>query len=41
MNKDKVYFSNEGLTSTSCSFIANQAKEYCQTVQEELDKSYC
>lgn len=39
MDKDKVYFSNEGLTSTSCNFIANQAKEYCQTVQEELDST--
>lgn len=37
MDKDKVYFGEQGLTSTSSSFVANQAKEYCQTVQEELD----
>lgn len=39
MDKDKIYFSKDGLTSTSCSFVANQAKEYCQTVQEELDST--
>lgn len=37
MDKDKVYFGEQGLTSTSANFVANQAKEYCQTVQEELD----
>lgn len=34
---DKVYFSDKGLTSTSANFIANQAKEYVQTINERLD----
>lgn len=39
MEKDKIYFSNTGLTSTSANHIANMAKEYVQTLQEELDNT--
>lgn len=37
MNKNNVFFGEKGLTSTSANFIANQAKEFVQTIQEELD----
>lgn len=37
MEKDKNYFGENGITSTSANFIANQAKEMVQTVEEELD----
>lgn len=37
MEKDNIYFSSEGLTSTSANFIANQAKEMVQSLQEKLD----
>lgn len=37
MKKDMIYFGEQGLTSTSANFIANQAKEYCQTLKTELD----
>lgn len=37
MEKDYIYFSDHGLTSTSANFIANQAKEMVQSTQEELD----
>lgn len=36
MEKDKIYFGDNGLTSTSANFIANQAKEMVQSIQEEL-----
>lgn len=39
MEKNKVYFSKSGLTSTSANHIANMAKEYVQTLQEELDST--
>lgn len=37
MEKDNIYFGDNGLTSTSANFIANQAKEMVATLQEELD----
>lgn len=37
MEKDKIYFGEQGLTSTSANFISNQAKEFCQTINEELN----
>lgn len=37
MEKDKIYFGENGLTITSCNYIANMAKEWCETKQEELD----
>lgn len=36
MKKDEIYFGENGLTSTSANFVANQAKEYVQTLEEEL-----
>lgn len=39
MEKDKIFFGNEGLTSTSANYVANMAKEMCQTLQEELDNT--
>ena len=41
MQKDKIYFGENGLTSTSANHIANLAKEYYQTLlrrQEILSK---
>lgn len=37
MEKDMIYFGEQGLTATSANFVANQAKEYCQTLKTELD----
>lgn len=37
MKKDLIYFSENGLTSTSANHIANLAKEYYQTLETELD----
>lgn len=37
INMDSVYFGEKGLTSTSANFIANQAKEACQTIREKLN----
>lgn len=34
---DKVYFGNNGLTSTSANYISNKAKEYVETLNEKLD----
>lgn len=34
---DSIYFGENGLTSTSANFIANQAKEVCQTIKEQLN----
>lgn len=37
MKKDMIYFSENGLTSTSANHIANLAKEYYQTLETKLD----
>lgn len=37
MEKDKIFFGTEGLTSTSAQFIAEQAKNYVACVVEELN----
>lgn len=37
MEKDKIYFAENGLTSTSANYVANMAKEMSQTAQKELD----
>ena len=37
MEKDKVFFSEEGLTSTSANHVANLAKEMIQTIESELE----
>lgn len=37
MKKDLIYFSENGLTSTSANHIANLAKEYYQTLEMKLD----
>lgn len=39
MEKDKVYFSTTGLTSTSANHVANMAKEAVQTAQKELENT--
>ena len=35
---NKVYFSNEGLTSASANHVANMAKEYAQRIQQNVMK---
>ena len=37
MKKDLIYFSENGLTSTSANHIANLAKEYYQTLETKLE----
>lgn len=37
MEKDKIFFGENGLTSTSANFIANMAKEYVQNIQDKLN----
>ena len=37
MERDKIFFDVEGLTSTSANHLANLAKEYIQTVENELE----
>lgn len=37
MEKDKIFFGESGLTSTSANFIANVAKELYQQMESELD----
>lgn len=37
MEKDKIYFGSEGLTTTSANYVANMAKEMCQTTMEKLE----
>lgn len=37
MEKDKIFFGEQGLTSTSANYCANMAKELYQHLQEELD----
>lgn len=39
MEKDKIYFGGNGITSTSANYIANMAKEMCQTLTEELNST--
>lgn len=36
MEKDKIFFGESGLTSTSANFIANMAKEYVQNIQDKI-----
>ena len=40
MQKDKIYFGENGLTSTSANHIANLAKEYYQTLRNFLTNEY-
>ena len=37
MKKDEIFFGQQGLTSTSANFIANQAKNAYQQLEKELD----
>jgi hypothetical protein len=37
MNKDEIYFGEVGLTSTSASHISDKAKEYCASLEAELN----
>ena len=38
MEKDNIFFGEQGLTTTSANHLANLAKEACQTVENELMK---
>lgn len=40
MKNDYVFFGEEGITQTSANFIANQAKEYIQSLEQELDVNF-
>lgn len=40
MNNDYVFFGDDGITSTSANFIANQAREYIQSLEQELDVNF-
>ena len=40
MEKDLVFFGEQGLTSTSANHIANLAKEYVAGLEESIDGKY-
>lgn len=40
MKNDYVFFGENGITQTSANFIANQAKEYIQSLEQELDVNF-
>lgn len=40
MKNDYVFFGEEGITQTSANFIANQTKEYIQSLEQELDVNF-
>lgn len=37
MEKDMIFFGQEGLTSTSANHVSNMTKEFIQTIESELD----
>jgi hypothetical protein len=39
MEKDKIFFGESGLTSTSANHIANLAKEWIQTIESEINST--